>query len=71
MLSKAKNDVSCRQEEEFNWVMTRFVIFELENSLFSLPKDEIYKLDKLIKFHENLENYEICRKILNYRNHYV
>lgn len=67
MLFESKNAFNPKAEEDFNWVLTRFAIFELENSLHTLPNDEIYKIEKLIKFHETLENFEICRKLLTYK----
>ena len=71
MLSQSKRGVGLKAEDDFNWVLSRFAIFELENSLTTLPKDELYKIDNLIKFHENLDNFEICRKLLTYKQQYV
>ncbi len=67
MLFESKNAINPNAEEDFKWVLTRFVIFELENSLHTLPNDEIYKIENLITFHERLENFEICRKLLTYK----
>jgi len=66
MLSEAKNIVTLNVD--FNWVLTRFILFEIERGNFTFPIEEIYKLDKLIIFHEKLENYEICSKIIQYKN---
>jgi hypothetical protein len=56
-----------RIDEEFNWILTRFIVFELERSQTTIPKTEIERIDRLIVFHENLENYEICKKLLTYK----
>lgn len=56
-------------DEDFYWKVTRFVYFELEH--FERPtmiKSHNYGLiERLIKFHEGQENYEICDKILKYK----
>jgi len=54
-------------DENFNWILTRFIIFELERGKASIPKSELERIGKLILFHENLDNYEICRKLLTYK----
>lgn len=54
-------------DEKFNWVLTRFIFFELERDEVSFPKTEAWRVDALIEFHEGLENYEICRKLLTYK----
>lgn len=54
-------------DENFNWVLTRFIVFELERNSTTLPKTELERVKNLIEFHEKLENYEICRKLLTYK----
>lgn len=68
MLFESQQLVNPNADEDFKWVLTRFILFELENSLNSLPHEELYKVDALIKYHEKLDNFEICRKLLNYKN---
>jgi hypothetical protein len=55
--------------EEFYWMVTRFVVFELDH--YSTPTLKIEHgenlIERLIKFHEDQENFEICQKILNYK----
>ena len=54
-------------EERFYWIYTRIIVYELERGTVTIPKSEIGKIDRLITFHENLENFEICRKLLTYK----
>ena len=54
-------------DENFNWVLTIFIFFELERETTTFPKTEIDRIDRLIQFHEGLENYEICCKLLTYK----
>ncbi len=55
--------------EEFYWMVTRFIIFELEQfPIPTLKKEHGSELvERLIKFHEAHENYELCQQILNYK----
>jgi hypothetical protein len=57
------------KKDDFYWMVTRFVFFELEQ--YETPTvskehgDDL--IERLIKFHEEQENYEICRKLMNYK----
>jgi hypothetical protein len=55
--------------EDFYWMVTRFIFFELEYFTTPSIKQEHGNdlMLRLIKFHENLENFEICQKILIYK----
>jgi len=57
-------------KENFNWMATRFLIFELENfenvTLTHAVSNGL--VDRLLQFHEGLENYEICQKIILYKS---
>jgi len=61
---------SVALQENFNWVATRFMVFELENfekvTLTHAMSNGL--VDRLLSFHERLENYEICHKIILYKN---
>lgn len=56
--------------EKFYVMATNFIDFELKNfenvSLTLAMSRGI--IDRLLEYHEREENYEICRKILNYKN---
>jgi hypothetical protein len=55
--------------DEFYWMVTRFLVFELEHfNTPTLTKEHGQSLiERLINFHERLENYEICDKIIRYK----
>ncbi len=67
MIFESPELINIEAEEKLNWVLTRFIVFELEKSMTTMPKSEVDKIDRLIKFHENLQNYEICRKLVTYK----
>jgi hypothetical protein len=67
MIFESPELLNVEIKEKLNWVFTRFILFEVERMQTTLPKTEIGKIDRLIAFHEELENYEICHKLLIYK----
>lgn len=71
MLSDPKNSVEKYLNKNFMSIFTTFIVFELVRGTFTLPKEDLYKIDFVIKFHEKNENYELCEKLLTYKKNYV
>ena len=67
MIFESPELINAKAKENFNWVLTRFIMFEIEKSQNTIPKSDLEKIDELIIFHEKLENYEICRKLTTYK----
>lgn len=66
MITESKIEVV---DEDFYWKVTRFVYFELEycERPTIIKSHNFGLIEKLIKFHEGQENYEICNKIMKYK----
>lgn len=71
MLSNSNSSVKNYLNNNFIEIFTRLILFELVEGIHTLPKEDLYKIDMVIKYHENEENYEICEKIMKYKNKYV
>lgn len=71
MLSDPKNSVEMYLDKNFMSIFTTFILFELVRGTFTLPKDDLHKIDQVIKYYEKEENYELCEKLLTYKKNYV
>jgi hypothetical protein len=64
------NTLKSKIDTSFYWMVTDFMMYELDNFEKMTLSFENGKgiVERLIKFHEKLENFEICKKILLYKS---